>query len=108
MVYRDIKSNTKRKEKVWMCGIAVILLCGVVSELIVKAGKTIIFIDDMASLTLAVISIQATVATLVITVLSLMANKMDDAFQGVSVNDFLLNIKPWIFTQKRIIVTVHS
>lgn len=104
MVYRDIKSNTKRKEKVWMCGIAVILLCGVVSELIVKAGKTIIFIDDMASLTLAVISIQATVATLVITVLSLMANKMDDAFQGVSVNDFLLNIKPWIFTQKRIIV----
>lgn len=104
MIYRDIKSNTKRKEKVWMCGIAVILLCGVVSELIVKAGKTIIFIDDMASLTLAVISIQATVATLVITVLSLMANKMDDAFQGVSANDFLLNIKPWLFTQKRIIV----
>ena len=104
MVYRDIKSNTKRKEKVWMCSIAVILLCGVVSELIVKAGKTIIFIDDMASLTLAVISIQATVATLVITVLSLMANKMDDAFQGVSANDFLLNIKPWLFTQKRIIV----
>ena len=104
MNYKDIQANIKRKEIKWLACLTVILLCGIISEVLTRIGRTMIFIDDFPALALAVISIQATVATLVITVQSLMTGKMDEAFQGVSINDFLMNIKPWLFKQKRIII----
>ena len=50
--------------------------------------------------------IQATVGTLVFTITTLIAGNVSDSYMGVSISDFYLNIKPWILTQKILIILV--
>lgn len=109
MTWPKIKSKSKRYEIRWLCLIVAILTFGIVDEIYGHFAAIhnwpLFIVDDYDSVSSMVISIQATVATLVITVLSLMTNKMEKAILGVSVNNFLLNIKPQIFKQKRIIIS---
>ena len=104
MTWEEIQLKSRKTEIRRIALLIIILLLGLADELFGRILGPLIFIDDYSSITLAVITVQATVATLVITILSLMANKMDAAYMGVSINDFLLNIKPWVFKQKRIII----
>ena len=103
MTWQDIQNNIKKRERHWLVFILIILFFGIGDELFARIFHSVFFILYFDSVSLTILSIEATVSTLVITILSLMANKMDAAYKGVSINDFLLNIKPQLFKQKRII-----
>jgi hypothetical protein len=103
MTWQDIQNNIKKRERHWLVFILIILFFGIGDELFARIYHSVFFILYFDSVSLTILSIEATVSTLVITILSLMANKMDAAYKGVSINDFLLNIKPQLFKQKRII-----
>lgn len=105
MIWKEIKNETQKKEQRWLTVILIIGLAGVLDEVIARIFHPLFYVLNFDSVSLAILSIQATVATLVLTILSLMTNKMDASYIGVSINDFLLNIKPWIFKQKRIIIS---
>lgn len=92
------------KEKIWLLVNCVIFAIGISDELFGNFYGPCYFVLEYPSVSLTVLSIQATVSTLVITIISLMTNKMDKSCYGVAQNDFLLNIKPWFFKQKRIII----
>lgn len=61
-------------------------------------------IDDIESFSLTILQIQATVGTLIFTIIALITGNISDSYMGVSISDFYLNIKPWKLTQKALIV----
>lgn len=105
MTWKEIKEKTKRTERIYIAILALILALGIVDELFLHLHGALLEIYNFDSVCLTLLSIQATVSTLVITILSLMTNKMDTSYMGVSINDFLLNIKPTFFKQKCIIIS---
>lgn len=104
LTWPEIESKIKKKEKRWLGLLLIIIVVGILDESIAHLFHPLLYVLNFDSVSLTILSIQATVATLVLTILSLMANKMDASYMGVSINDFLLNIKPWLFKQKRIII----
>ena len=53
---------------------------------------------------MTIIQIQATVGTLIFTIIALITGNISDSYIGVSISDFYLNLKPWKLTQKVLIV----
>ena len=102
-IWAEIRRDVMRKEIKWLLVNCVILVAGIADEIFVHLHGPCFYVLDYSSVSLTILSIQATVATLVIAILSLMTNKMDQGCYGMSYNDFLLNIKPRCFKQKRII-----
>jgi len=67
-------------------------------------SNILIPIDDIEAFSLTIIQIQATVGTLIFTIIALITGNMSDSYIGVSISDFYLNLKPWKLTQKVLIV----
>ena len=85
--------------------ISAIIFCGgIVQDGVARSRKAIFYVLAYAGVCLTVLSIQATVGTLVFTILSLLTGRMGQSTYGMSEIDFLLNIKPVMFKQKNIIV----
>jgi hypothetical protein len=104
LTWTEIENNIKKREKRWLGLILIIIVVGILNESIAHLFHPLLYVLNFDAVSLTILSIQATVATLVLTILSLMVNKMDASYMGMSINDFLLNIKPWLFKQKRIII----
>ena len=104
LTWTEIENKIKKREKRWLGLILIIIVVGILDESIAHLFHPLLYVLNFDAVSLTILSIQATVATLVLTILSLMANKMDASYMGMSINDFLLNIKPWLFKQKRIII----
>lgn len=89
-------------------GISGIILCfmvGILSDWNVLVKKNIlIIIDDIESFSLTILQIQATVGTLIVAIIALIAGNISDSYMGISVSDFYLNIKPWKLKQKILIL----
>jgi len=105
MTWTESKQRTQVKELLWQGGIVFAVAVGIIVEIFVRVHGPIFIVDDYGDISLSVISIEATVATLVITILSLMTGKIDQSYLGVGINDFLLNIKPQIFKQKTLFIS---
>lgn len=58
--------------------------------------------DDFA---MVILQIQATVDTLTIAIIALISGSVSDSCMGITFSDYYLNIRPFIFKQKRIIVS---
>lgn len=104
MKWHDIKKNNLKKEMGYVILMAIVILIGVVDEIIIHVWFPRLFVLEYDSVSLVVIQIQATVQTLSIALLALASGKLNESYMGVDYNDFYFNIRPDIFTQKRIII----
>lgn len=67
-------------------------------------SNILIPIDDIEAFSLTIIQIQATVGTLIFTIIALITGNISDSYIGVSISDFYLNLKPWKLTQKYLLL----
>lgn len=102
--WKKIQSTYKIKEIIGIVCMTIVSVVGIIFECIVSGGKIFIVINNIESFALTVLQIQATVGTLIFTIITLMAGNISDSYMGVSISDFYLNIKPWYLTQKRLII----
>lgn len=96
-----VKSNVE-KTSVFMIIASVII--GVLFDILVYFGYPLIIVDDFESYVQVVIQVQATCATLGITIITLLGNVMSKRILGMSVADFVMNRQRRILTQKYSIV----
>ena len=96
-----------KKQKSKEIGIIVLLIVifaiGIVGDTVAACGRHIYTVPNYDAVSLAVIQIQATVFTLTIALMALLGGRITDEFLGVKYNNFIMNIKPYFLTQKRII-----
>lgn len=104
MKWRDIKRKNLKEESCFAITIVMILLSATIDEIFVLFWGPKIFVLDYATVSLIAIQIQATIQTLSIALLALASGKMDESYMGINYNDFQFNIRPVIFTQKRLII----
>ena len=102
--WKKIQSTYQIKEIIGIVCMTIVSVVGIIFECIVSGGKIFIVINNIESFALTVLQIQATVGTLIFTIITLMAGNISDSYMGVSISDFYLNIKPWYLTQKRLII----
>ena len=96
-----------KKQKSKEIGIIVLLIVifaiGVVGDIAAASGRYIYAVPNYDAISLATIQIQATVFALTIALIALLGGRITDEFLGVKYNNFIMNIKPYFLTQKRII-----
>lgn len=91
-----------------LIGIISVILCltiGTVCDWNVLVNKNILIpVDDIQSFSLTILQIQATIGTLIFTIIALITGSISDSYMGISISDFYLSIKPWKLTQKKLII----
>lgn len=108
MTWTDIRRGILRKEVGCLICIVLIAGFGIGDEIFGRVRDPLLFIEKFDTICQTVVSIQATVATLAIAILSLIAGRIDIEYLGVKHIDFLLNIKPCIFKQSTILFSELS
>lgn len=103
MQWKDIKERIKKEEKVFIVAMGILLSLAIIDEIIVKLGGAKLFVLNYDAVSLVIIQIQATVQTLSIALLALASGKMNKSYMGIGYNNFQFNIRPFWFSQKRII-----
>ena len=106
MQNRWIKINRKTMEII-ILGISILLfvialLCDI-SFLSVFKFLTLKF-SNKDDLLLALFGVQASVSTISIAIVTLIAGVFSESAYGVSFSKFIFNIKPWIFKHNRLII----
>ena len=104
MKWKDNVRNTKFKEEVIIAVLGIALLFGVISDYLVSTGCVLIEVIDITDVSLVFLQIQATVTTLIITIIALLSGSISDSYMGIPVSNFYLEIRPVFFKQKRIIL----
>lgn len=98
----------KKNKKMELIGIISVILCltiGTVCDWNVLVNKNILIpVDDIQSFSLTILQIQATIGTLIFTIIALITGSISDSYMGISISDFYLSIKPWKLTQKKLII----
>lgn len=99
-----LKDESATEYKHHRC-LAFIIACGLIADLI----RAIVFmvsgkgLSGAGTFCIAVTGIQATVLTLTIALMALVSGQITSSYMGIGFNDFLLNIKPFFFTQRHIL-----
>lgn len=103
--WKSIQKVYRKREILGLIAIAISFMIGAICDWNVLIEKNVLIpIDDIESFSLTILQIQATVGTLIFTIIALITGNISDSYMGVSVNDFYLNIKPWKLTQKVLII----
>lgn len=103
--WKKIQKAYKIRELIGIMGIIMSIIIGAICDWNVLVEKNILIpIDDIESFSLTILQIQATVGTLIFTIIALITGNISDSYMGVSIGDFYLNIKPWKLTQKVLII----
>lgn len=102
--WADIQKNIKAYDRRMLLFMGSIFGIGLIQDVLYKKSWVMVSVPNYADLCLTVLSIQATVGTLVFTILSLLTGKIGQSVYGIAEIDFLLNIKPRFFKQRTIIV----
>lgn len=102
------KMIQKKNKKMELIGIISVILCltiGTVCDWNVLVNKNILIpVDDIQSFSLTILQIQATIGTLIFTIIALITGSISESYMGISISDFYLSIKPWKLTQKKLII----
>ncbi len=102
--WKRIQRNYKIREIAGIFAIIVFIFIGWICDRnVLDKGNILIYIEDIESFSLTILQIQATVGTLIFTIIALITGNISDSYMGVPVSDFYLNIKPWGLTQKILI-----
>ena len=100
-----IQKTYKTRELIGIIGMILSFIVGAICDWNVLVEKNILIsINDIEAFSLTILQIQATVGTLIFTIIALITGNISDSYMGVSISDFYLNIKPWKLTQKALIV----
>lgn len=76
--------------------LSLIILAGIVADIYVKNGFYFLVVKDLQSIIETLIAIHATIATLSLTVLTILCSFVDKSYLGVSISDYYSNKKyPW-------------
>ncbi len=103
--WKKIQKAYKTRELVGIIGMIMSIIIGAICDWNVLVERNILIpVDDIESFSLTILQIQATVGTLIITIIALISGNISDSYMGVSISDFYLNIKPWKLTQKVLII----
>lgn len=90
MDWKDLRRRVQKEELRFTILMIVIFFVALAGEILVKNGKTLIYVLDFDSVSLVIIQIQATVQTLSIALLALVTGRSADSYMGVNYNDFSL------------------
>lgn len=101
--WQDIKKDTKRNEIFGIIVTFLLFLIGTGAEILVNEGRVLIILGDISTFSMTLLQILASISTLVIAIIALLAGNVNDTYLGVAISDYYFNIKPYFFTQKRII-----
>ena len=102
--WKKIQKRYKTRELAGIiCMVAFVLIGGICDWNVLVKKNVLIPIDDIESFSLTILQIQATVGTLIFTIIALITGNISDSYMGVPISDFYLNIKPWKLTQKILI-----
>lgn len=103
--WKKIQKKYKIRELVGIGCMVVFLSIGIVCDWNVLVEKKVLIpINDIDSFSLTILQVQATVGTLIFTIIALITGNISDSYMGMPISDFYLNIKPWKLTQKVLIV----
>lgn len=103
--WKKIQKTYKIRELIGITGMIMSFVIGAICDWNVLVQSNILIpIDDIEAFSLTIIQIQATVGTLIFTIIALITGNISDSYIGVSISDFYLNLKPWKLTQKVLIV----
>lgn len=103
--WKKIQKVYKTRELIGIIGMIIAIIIGAICDWNVLVEKNILVpIGDIESFSLTILQIQATVGTLIFTIIALITGNISDTYMGVSISDFYLNIKPWKLTQKVLII----
>lgn len=101
------KAITKKNKCIEIIGIIGIFGCFVIGMVcdwnVLQLHNVLITVEDISAFSLTVLQVQATVGTLIFTIIALITGNISDSYMGVSISDYYLNIKPWILKQKVLI-----
>ena len=103
--WKKIKKTYKTRELIGIIGMIVSIMIGIICDWNVPVEKNVLIpVDDIQAFSLTILQIQATIGTLIFTIIALITGNISDSYMGVSISDFYLNIKPWKLTQKVLII----
>ena len=103
--WKNIQKLCRTRELIGIIAMIVSFIIGAICDWNVFVENNIlILIDDIESFSLTILQVQATVGTLIFTIIALITGNISDSYMGVSISDFYLNIKPWKLTQKALII----
>lgn len=103
--WKKIQKTYKIREIIGITGMIMSVIIGAICDWNVLVESNILIpIDDIEGFSLTILQIQATVGTLIFTIIALITGNISDSYMGVSISDFYLNLKPWKLTQKVLIV----
>lgn len=103
-VWIEMRRRSKNLEIGAITGIAILVVVGFICDCFVRDSHPLLSVENYTSYILTIIQIQVTVGTLIFTIIALIAGNMSESYKGVSISDYYLNIKPWILTQKILII----
>lgn len=102
--WKSIRKKYFVLEILSVVGIVLCFIIGSVCDWFVAIkGLILIYINDIASFSLTVLQIQATLGALSIAIIALLTGAISDSYMGISVSDYYLNIRPWKLKQKVLI-----
>ncbi|WP_407400402.1 hypothetical protein [Anaerovibrio sp.] len=104
MTWIDYQESVKNNEIAVLAISTVLLFIGVLCELLVSNGVIFIEVDNLSGISLTLLQIQATILTLTITIIALLSGVISTSYMGIPVAVFILKNKPYILTQKYIII----
>ncbi len=104
MTWIDYQESVKNNEIAVLAISAVLLFIGVLCELLVSNGVIFVEVDNLSGISLTLLQIQATILTLTITIIALLSGVISTSYMGIPVAVYILKHKPYILTQKHIIV----
>lgn len=103
---RLLMDNQQKKENTevyYGVAVALVILLGVVIEGALWQTHYALSNSDCASISLALVQVEAVLFGLTISLIALLTGKMENSFLGIGYSDYLLNKRTRIFTQKTII-----
>lgn len=103
MTWDALVHKQKYKEMQYIIGAVILVLFGLLNEIWIRWGQAALVVHNYESIALAILQIQATVFTLSIALIALLAGFITDRYLGIRYNDFIFNIKPKYLKQKIVI-----
>lgn len=103
MTWDALVHKQSNKEIKYIIVAVIVVLLGFLNEIWIRCGQAVFVVHNYESIALAILQIQATVFTLSIALIALLAGFITDRYLGIRYNDFIFNIKPRYLKQKIVI-----
>lgn len=103
MTWDALVHKQSYKEIKYIIVAVVVVLLGFLNEIWIHNANIVLVIHNYEAIALAILQIQATVFTLSIALIALLAGFITDRYLGIRYNDFIFNIKPRYLKQKIVI-----